>query len=205
MGLSNEAFDGVASLLEKTVTEESQIATAVSGDNVCALLKSIQSQVDSWRNKFYDKDKELNAYREKHPENAEPPKDPPKEEKDEEPEWARKLREQNELIAARFEAEEKAKARVVAISAVEAGLKESGCTNPGILKSTLKGFSLKEEEKVEDAIERLKGEYNETYKETFGDGPIPGMGGQAFGDAKNAVSHKNDFLRSQGLLPKQDK
>ena len=43
LGLSDEAFDGVASLLEKTVAEESEIATAVGGDNVKNLLTTIQA------------------------------------------------------------------------------------------------------------------------------------------------------------------
>lgn len=205
LGLSNEAFDGVASLLEKTVTEESQIETAVSGVEVKALLTTIQGNVDSWKNKFYDKDKELNSYKEKHPAEVQKEEPTKKEEApDAEPEWAKKLREQQEAIAARFKAEDDAKRLNATKASIESKLKADGCTNPGILKFVLKGFALGKDETEEAAAERLKGEYNSSYKETFGDGnAIPGMSVQSFGDAKTAISHKNDFLRQQGLIPEK--
>lgn len=202
LGLSNEAFDGVASLLEKTVTEEADIATAVGGDEVKALLKTIQGQVDSWKNKFHDKDKELNAYKESHPD-TDSKKDDHNDAPQEEPEWAKKLREQNEALAARFQAQEDAKILAATRSSVETKLKAAGCTNPGILNTTLKGFALGKEETEDAAVERLKGEYNETARSIFGDGPVPGVGFQSFPDSKSAVEHKNEFLKSQGLLPKE--
>ena len=84
-------------------------------------------------------------------------------------------------------------------------LKKEGCTNPGILKSTMKGFALQENETEDAAVERLKTDYNASYKEVFGEGAVPGLGGQAFGDAKTALNRKNDFLRQQGLLPQTEK
>lgn len=202
LGLSDEAFDGVAALLEKTVTEESEIATAVSGDNVKTLLTTIQGQVDSWKNKFYDKDKELKTYKEKHPETNPTPKDPPK---DDEPEYIKKLREQNEQILARFKADDDAKKYAASLAKVEAGLKEKGCTNPGILKGVLKGFALKDNETEEQAITRLTEEYNQSVKDTFGDGPVPRFGGmQNKQDPKDAVQKKNDYLIQEGLLPKPE-
>ena len=88
---------------------------------------------------------------------------------------------------------------------MEAKLKEKGCNNPGILKSVLKGFALEKDEDVDKAVERLEGEYNTSYKETFGEGAQPGFGQQPFGDAKAAMERKNAFLRSQGMLPKEEK
>ena len=69
----------------------------------------------------------------------------------------------------------------------------------------MKGFALQENETEDAAVERLKTDYNASYKEVFGEGAVPGLGGQAFGDTKAAVSHKNDFLRQQGLLPQEKK
>ena len=51
LGLGEKAFDGVASFLEKTVTEEDKIAEAVKEESVRNLLKSIQGESDSLRNK----------------------------------------------------------------------------------------------------------------------------------------------------------
>ena len=203
LGLSDEAFDGVASLLEKTVKEESEIATAVGGDDVKKLLTTIQGNIDSWKNKFYDTRKDLDKYKEKHPETDPDPKPNPKQ--DEEPEWARKLRESNERIEARFRAEDDAKRLSQNLSAVEAGLKSAGCVNPGILKGVLKGFALGDKETVEEATERLRKEYNDSYKETFGEGPRPGVGDGNFGgDAKKAAEAMNKYLREEGLLPKEE-
>lgn len=47
-GFGDKAFDGVADYLSKTVTEESQIETVVSG--VEGLLKSFQGDIDTVRN-----------------------------------------------------------------------------------------------------------------------------------------------------------
>ena len=206
LGLSDEAFDGVASLLEKTVTEESEIATAIGGDNVKNLLTTIQGNVDSWKNKFYDKDKELKTYKEKHPDtNPNPNPNPNPKPTEEEPEWAKKLRETNERIEARFKAEDDAKTNAANLSSVEAKLKAAGCVNPGILKSVLKGFTLKEGEDVDAAATRLQGEYNTTYKETFGEGPRPGVGSGNFGgDPKKAAEPMNEYLRQEGLLPAKE-
>lgn len=49
LGVSDGAFDGVASLLEKTITEESAISDGVKDPLVSTLLKSIQSDVDKER------------------------------------------------------------------------------------------------------------------------------------------------------------
>lgn len=49
LGVSDGAFDGVASLIEKTIAEESAIADGVKDPLVSTLLKSIQSDVDKER------------------------------------------------------------------------------------------------------------------------------------------------------------
>ena len=204
LGLSDKAFDGVAALLEKTVTEEAQIATVVGGDDVRALLTAIQGQVDSFRNKLSDKEKELNDYKEKHPEGN--PPTPPTGGGDEEPEWAKKLRESNERIEARFKADDEAKKLSATLTSVEAKLKAAGCVNPGILKGVLKGFALGENETEDQAVTRLQKDYNDSYLETFGEGVPPGLGsGGGAPDAKTVTDVKNQFLREQGLLPEEKK
>lgn len=203
-GLSNEAIDRIASAREKTVTSEDDIESAVADVETMTLLATeVQKMRDMEIQKRTDTQRAFDAYKENHPDKAKEPQ-PTEPQKQEEPEWAKTLREQNERIEARFRAEDNARKLSASLSAVESKLKESGCTNPGILKATLKGFALKEGENEDAAVERLKGEYNSSYKDTFGEGPVPGVGGQAFGDTKTAISKKNDFLREQGLLPNKD-
>ena len=158
--------------------------------------KEIQSRTDLQTS--------FNEYKEKHPETNPDPKPDPKP-NDDEPEWAKKLREQNEQLLARQQAEDNAKAQKELNERMESKLKEAGCTNPGVLTATLKGFALAKDETEDAAAERLKGEYNASIKAIFGDGPIPQVGGTAFGDAKTALDKKNAFLRQQGLLPKEEK
>lgn len=197
LGLSDEAFDGVASLLEKTVTEESQIATAVRGDNVSALLKTIQGNIDSWKNKFYDTQKNLDDYKKLHPETK---VEPPKKEDEPEPEWARKLREQNEQILAAQSAREAAEKNAATVASIKDKLIKDGCDNQGILELTLKGFALGEKETEDDAVKRMKTDYQTNAKSVFGDGPIPHVGsGRKSGDDDQATIDRRKAWVKQHL------
>lgn len=62
-GFSGKAFDGVADYLSKTVTEESQIETAIGG--VEGLLKSFQGEVDFVRNEKSGLKKQLDELKAK--------------------------------------------------------------------------------------------------------------------------------------------
>ena len=199
-GLSNEAIDRIASAREKTVNGEEEVDAAVADAETMGLIANeLMKMRDKEISNKTDLQRAFDAYKEKNPEGGKDPKPEPKPDPGEkEPEWAKKLRE-------RFEREDKEKEDKKVQEAVMARLKNEGCTNPGILKSTMKGFALQENETEDAAVERLKTDYNASYKEVFGEGAVPGLGGQAFGDTKTAVSHKNDFLRQQGLLPQKDK
>lgn len=84
LGLSEKALDGVAGMLlaTKTITDESQIATAIKGAEIKDLLTGIQSEGDKARQAKADAEKALNDYKLAHPETQDPtnppaPKDPP--------------------------------------------------------------------------------------------------------------------------------
>ena len=204
-GLSNEAVDRIASAREKTVTADEDIESVVADVETMNLIANeLQRSADVERRNRSNLQKSFDEYKEKHPDaQQDQPQQQPQ--REEEPEWAKKLREQNEMILKRQQDEDAARMLKENRDAVEGRLKAAGCTNPGILKGVLKGFALMKDESVDAAVTRLQGEYNTTYKEAFGDGPLPGVGGQAFGDAKTAVDKKNAFLVEQGLLPKQEK
>ena len=207
-GLSNEAIDRIASAKEKTVTAEEGIETAIADAETLELIATeLQKSADKERREKSTLQKSFDEYKTKHPEgNPDPDPEPdPNKGGNDEPEWAKRLREQNETILARQKAEDDAKKLSATRKAIEDKLKAAGCTNPGILNLTLKGFALAENETEDQAVERLKGEYNASFKETFGDGGAPGLSTPNFGDTKQAVEHKNDFLRRQGLLPEEKK
>lgn len=172
LGLSNEVFDGVASLLEKTVTEESAIATAVSGDDVRAMLTTIQGQTDSWKNKFYDEKKKLAEYKESHPGDA-----------GEEDDKGKKTEPEGEVmktlneIKARLDKADNEKKQAATLASVKEALKNGGCTNEVVLDLVLKGSPIGEEETEDAAVTRLTSEYNETATKLFGQGAVPPAGG----------------------------
>lgn len=62
-GFGDKAFDGVADYLSKTVTEESQIETAISG--VEGLLKAFQGDIDTVRNEKSGLQKQLDELKNK--------------------------------------------------------------------------------------------------------------------------------------------
>lgn len=200
-GLSNEAIDRIASAKEKTVTDEGTIEEVIADTETMGLVAiELMKMRDAEIQKRTDTQRAFDTYKEKNPEvgKQDPPTPPDKQKEMPEPEWAKALRE-------RFEREDKEKADKLVREAITARLKMEGCTNNGILKSTMKGFVLGKDETEDVAVERLKAEYNASYKEVFGEGAAPGFGEQAFADAKTAIQHKNDALREQGLLPRKDK
>lgn len=77
-GFGDKAFDGVADYLSKTVTEESQIETAIS--RVEGLLKAFQGDIDTVRNEKSGLQKQLDELKTKI-ENPNPNPDPKPEDK----------------------------------------------------------------------------------------------------------------------------
>jgi len=118
LGFGEKAFDGVAEFLSKTVTEESQIETAVGG--VDGLLKSFQGDVDVVRAEKSELQKQLEALTKK-------PEDKPV---DDTPAWAKSILESNKTLADKvstFEAEKLRQERgvLIASKAKEFGIPES--------------------------------------------------------------------------------
>ena len=74
LGLSEKALDGVAGMLlaTKTITDESQIATAIKGAEIKDLLTGIQSEGDKARQEKANAEKALNDYKVAHPEAPDP-------------------------------------------------------------------------------------------------------------------------------------
>lgn len=205
LGLGDKAFDGVASFLEKTITKEEEIEGVITREDTATLLKSIQGETDSLRTKHAQAVKDFEDYKKLHPDTKPDPKEGEGKADPAEPEWAKKLREQNEAILAAQAKREKDEKDATTLASVKSALEKAGCTNAGILNLTLKGFALKENEKEEDAVKRVTEEYNANIKATFGEGVVPPAGGGTqTPDAKAAREAHNEYLRKRGLLPKEE-
>ena len=127
-GLSNEAIDRIASAKEKTVTSEDGIEAAVADVETMTLIATeIQKMRDAEIQKRTDTQRAFDTYKEKNPEKTPNPTNNPAPTVDE-PEWAKKLREQNEALQARFDKEDKERSLKAARLTVEAKLKAEGCT-----------------------------------------------------------------------------
>lgn len=100
--------------MSKTVTEESQIETAISG--VEGLLKAFQGEVDFVRNEKSGLQKQIDELKNKY---EGKPKEEEKEEKDDVPAWAQALIDANKSISkklAGYEQERKLSQRMTQIS-----------------------------------------------------------------------------------------
>ena len=93
-GFGEKAFDGVADYLSKTVTDESQIETAIGG--VEGLLKAFQGDIDTVRNAKSGLQKELDELKKKI-ENADKDKDKDKDK--DVPAWAQALIDSNKILS----------------------------------------------------------------------------------------------------------
>ena len=171
LGLGEKAFDGVASFLEKTITEEAKIGDAIKEEGVKNLLKSIQGESDALRNKATKAAKDLEDYKKAHPETQ--AQQTETQQTETEPEWAKKIREQNEALAARLDSQEKARKQQQNLESVTAALKAAGCTQEEVLRLSLVGFALGENETEEAAVTRIKSAYDASVKKIYGEGGAP--------------------------------
>ena len=202
-GLSNEAIDRIASAKEKTVTSEDAIEEGIADTETMGLIAiELMKMRDKEISSKTDLQRAFDTYKEKNPEGGKETKpEPPAPEQPKEmpePAWAKAIRE-------RFEREDREKAERERRDALTARLKAEGCANGGVLKFTMDAYVPVEGESLDEAAARIKEAYGANYKEIFGDGGLPGFGGAGFGDPKTAAQSKNDFLREQGLLPKETK
>ena len=146
-GFGEKAFDGVADYLSKTVTEESQIETAIGG--VEGLLKAFQGEVDVVRNEKSGLQKELEALKANQPK-EEPT--PPNQEQT--PEWVNTLLKANETLASRldsFEQKEKLKTRSEQIL--------SKAKEYGIPNSLVSRFNIAEDADLDVYMKEVKQEF----------------------------------------------
>lgn len=155
-GFGDKAFDGVADYLSKTVTEESQIETAISG--VEGLLKAFQGDIDTVRNEKSGLQKQLDELKTKI-ENPNPnPK--PEEKKDDVPAWAQALIDSNKSLLAEVSTLKQEKLQATRQEQILAKAKEYG-----IPENYAKRCAIKDDEDLDAYFKDLKQEFaNDGFK-----------------------------------------
>jgi septal ring factor EnvC (AmiA/AmiB activator) len=149
-GFGDKAFDGVADYLSKTVTEESQIETAISG--VEGLLKAFQGDIDTVRNEKSGLQKQLDELKTKI-ENPNPNLKP-KEKKDDVPAWAQALIDSNKSLLTEVSTLKQEKLQATRQEQIMAKAKEYG-----IPKNYAKRCAIKDDEDLDVYFKDLKQEF----------------------------------------------
>lgn len=167
LGLSEKAFDGVASVLVKTVTNEDEIDGVVKSDETKTLIKAFQADADRARNENAQLKAEFEKYRQEHP-GTEPPKEDPKPD-----DATAKLLERIEALEREKKDRDDKSKRDTLLSAVRTKMKDSGSDNDNILDLVLTKAEFKDGDKAEDVAEKLKADYDSTFTKFYGDGPMP--------------------------------
>ena len=203
LGLSDKAFDGVAAFLEKTITDESEIVTAIKGDDVKGLLRVFQGESDGLRSAKMKAERDLEEYKANHPattETSTQKSDDPLADKIAELE--RKQKEYEDRIR---EAEGKAK-RDAVLTSLDNLLKGRGCNNDFIRKTTLAGVEIGEGDTAERLLDTYKSKYDENFKAAYGDGAVPPLGSQTPKEyEKGDWASEVERLRREGKLPQEQK
>ena len=167
LGFDAKAFDGVATFLSTTVTEESQIEVMVNNSE--SMLKSMQGEIDRRViSVSQKKDSEISALQAKLNQPTPPtthPTPPNPTPTQDEPEWAKKIREQQEAILdMRTKDEQTQKANQLRSQAkakmIEKGIKDSLCDK------LLAKISISDETTVDSLTEIGIKEYND-FKSDF--------------------------------------
>ncbi|MBQ6097927.1 MAG: hypothetical protein IJK99_09290 [Bacteroidales bacterium] len=199
-GLSDKAFDGVASVLVKTVTKEDEIDGVVKSDETKNLIKAYQTDTDKVRTEKATLQAEFDKYKKEHPETKTPPKT-----EEEDSETIKQMKAEIEALKlANKEKDEKA-ARAEKMASVRAKMKEQGSDNDNILDLVLDKAEFKDDESIDDIATRLKSDYDAKYTKFYGDGPRPLHHGKTVPEYTGTEDDDfADSLRSEGVLPKKD-
>lgn len=203
LGLSEKALNGVASFLEKTITDEGGIDAAIKEASVKGLLQIYQSELDSERGKASKAVKDFEDYKKAHPsEDPEPPK--PNEPNNEVLTLLKQIQDDNNALKARLDAKEKEVSDANVINAVKAALRGSRRTNEKVIDLALKGVAVSDGDTVESLTEKYQGEYDSLYKDLYGDGVMPNMGGfhREEGYKKGKFAGVVGSLQDSGVLDK---
>ena len=203
LGLSQTAFDGVAAILEKTITEESAIESTIAEEYVAGLLKGLQRDFDKLRNEKATAIKDLDDYKKAHPTPTPQPEPEPDDEisKKIAALEAKQLEYENKIRATEAQAR-----RQAILESLSSKMKQDGCENDFIRNMTLKGITIGENDTADSMLETYKAEYNKNFKEAYGDGIVPPAGNGKPAEYKSGgYADEVARLRAEGKLPSENK
>lgn len=198
LGLTEKAFDGVAGMLGKTVTEETQIQAAIEAGPVSELLKSIQGETDALRTASAQARRELEDYKKSHPGTKESEEGSGGAGGDGNAELLKQLK----SIQDRLDERDRREKSERTLSEVDRLMKEKGATNDFIRRMTLRDMKVCEGDTAETLAEKYRADYDRNFKEAYGTGPTPpaGGGGTGGGYKRGEYSAFVDSLRKEGLI-----
>lgn len=201
VGLSEQALDGVASVLVKTITKEDEIDAVVKADETKSLITAYQSSADKLRGEKAKLKEEFEAYKKEHPET----KKEPDNNDDESKETIKKLLERVESLENENKAAAQKIARNTKIASIREAMKKNGSENEAILDLVMDKADFKDEDSVDDIAKALKADYDAKYAKFYGDGPVPPSHSGKVPDYTG--KEDDDFvakLRSEGKLPQKE-
>lgn len=197
LGLSEKALNGVASMLEKTVKEESEIESVIAEASVSDLLKVFQGELDRERGARTMAERALADLKKEH--GTESHVD------EEMKNQLSSLMAEHNALKERLAASEKANRDKEIIGKVHELMKASGCTNDFIRNMTLKGIVVKDGDTAEGLAESFKETYESNFKEAYGNGVVPPAGTRApEGYKKGDYKGIADKLRRNGSIPENE-
>ena len=206
LGLGDRAFDGVASFLEKTITDEKDIITRIQGDDVALLLKGIQGETDTLRTARSKAEKDLNDYKKAHP--SAPAKETNEDGEQKPDETAAALKKMLEKISAlearNAELDKKAH-RAEIVSGLRSALKAVSCDSDPILDLVLSSAEIGDDSTVESLTAPMKSAYQEKYKLFYGNGAVPPVGSGSHPEPykKGKFAKVVEGLIAEGALEKE--
>lgn len=182
LGLSDNAFSGVAAVIAKTVKEENEIVTAVSDVDTLNLLKGLQGEIDSYRTKSSKYEKELEELKKKA--ETKPVETKPKD--DDVPEYIKQIQSQLEELKSKDKAKNDSEKLNSLKSQAKVELEKKGIKG-GLCDKYLKDVSLTDDLTVEKLIEKGESEHNFFLSELSGDGSGKPFVPAGNGDGKSGV------------------
>lgn len=205
LGLSDRALDGVASLLEKTITDANGIDAAISEASVAGLLKGYQSELDALRTGEAAAKRDLEEYKKAHPAGDPNHQDPPKDANAEVLRMLQELKASNESLKNRLDESESKARRADLLAQVRATLKQGGRGIDPLLDVVLFSPQIADTDTAETLVERYTKDYDDKYALFYGNGAVPPAGTPTpsqQGYKKGMFAGAIRELENRGLLEK---
>lgn len=200
LNLSERTVARYAEVVSKKVTEETELTEDFYNEHL-EILKTMNGQIYA---DLTDKVEEIKKnYK---PVSQHSQSTPQPDAADDEPQWAKDLREKFSTIEGKLTAKEKAEMLEVNLNKARSILKANGASNEKVLNIALKLTEFDEGMTPEQIAEKGKSVYDSTYKDLYGEGAAPGAGNNSSSAGSKAVLDQfEQKLRSEGKLKAENK